>query len=690
MKKSKFVLFGLLATLLVPLAACGDKDAWSAETEQKMLEQFGIVLPSVPTEGKTRVDGFRDDGSFFASLETNAKSAMTLAASYATKLTSGGFNQIQEWSNTSTKANTNEYYEVFKTTKTIGSVEHEVFVEVSAGDFKNANKKASFYHEMNEGVAVDVSLDLDAVYRQAAYRPGMTYANVRKQSYVSEPKATGRQINMLIPINFTDYRWEDLPGGQDRMLDYVEKAYNGKAEDTGWESLNSFYTKSSKGKIQIESKIPYLGEDEDGKPLRVYETGMSTTEFVDKHINDYDGGNGGHIVFKLLQDITTYLFGLHGGTSAYNKETAEFDLDNDMFIDNVWLIYPFFSAPGRSSGKTKYGIQMPTIPAAKKEVYDDVFWAFTHHNYYNNQPAHFRTFYTLAWMSWDMLFENGQWNNGAYRDWTKEEIGAGTARVDARTVIHEHGHVLSMPDYYTYDSNDWGPLGRLDMMDNNIGDHGGYSKLNYGWAMPLVVEHPTSVTLKPFQEANDVIVLPAKNGWKDTLLDEYLILEYFTPDGLNEQDSQFKYRGPSSGYPLHFQSAGLKVTHIDSRIGLSNYNQGKGTWDFTSYVDSIYATGDRAQIGIVADNTKSRSVSFFNKNTNTANDTARLAHILEPSGLNTLKTSGTANDSFLWKTGAKFGTDKVFENWYLNSGVSFGWRFEVTEMTAAGITINFI
>lgn len=58
-----------------------------------------------------------------------------------------------------------------------------------------------------------------------------------------------------------------------------------------------------------------------------------------------------------------------------------------------------------------------------------------------------------------------------------------------RTIIHETGHAMGFPDYYSYDStpdpaggdNQLTGILTFDMMDSNIGDHNGFSKWLAGW-----------------------------------------------------------------------------------------------------------------------------------------------------------------------------------------------------------------
>ena len=61
--------------------------------------------------------------------------------------------------------------------------------------------------------------------------------------------------------------------------------------------------------------------------------------------------------------------------------------------------------------------------------------------------------------------------------------------------------------------------------------------------------------------------------------DEYLLIEFYTPTGLNEKDSLAKYAGV---YPQMFQTNGIKIYHIDSRLG---YYEGPIFKYYTNMID---------------------------------------------------------------------------------------------------------
>ncbi|MFA7701201.1 MAG: hypothetical protein WCX85_05000, partial [Bacilli bacterium] len=287
----------------------------------------------------------------------------------------------------------------------------------------------------------------------------------------------------------------------------------------------------------------------------------------------------------------------------------------------------------------------------------------------------------FVWLGYDFLHDNGYYDNlGVYHNWTDEEIINGTAKIDAHTIIHESGHALGADDYYTYDSgNDWGALGGTDMMDYNIGDHNAYTKSIFGWSDPIVVTGEGEVTLESFTDTGDAILLPAykEDGQvNNSLMDEYIMIEYYRPTGLNEMDATYNYTG---NYPKMPDIPGIRVYHVDSRLGLFTYSN--NVWQFVRYVSFVSGTDDNSYIGIANSNTKSSSAVSANK----------LIHALEVSGQNTLKNTSFAarySSSMMWQEGDTFGVD-TFIDFKLNNGEYLGYKFEVKSMNDTEVKIEF-
>ncbi len=164
-----------------------------------------------------------------------------------------------------------------------------------------------------------------------------------------------------------------------------------------------------------------------------------------------------------------------------------------------------------------------------------------------------------------------------------EGYGDALSEVDAHTFIHETGHILGLDDYYTYDYDDYGAAGGLDMMDYNVLDHNAYTKYLMEWTSPIVVDNTkasTSITLAPFESSGEFVLI--NNAWNGSPYDEYLLLEFYTPTGLNQSDSAEEYANGVQGFTV----PGIKIYHIDSRLG--KYSASTGA--FSSYTDTLSMT----------------------------------------------------------------------------------------------------
>ena len=699
MKKAKILFLGIACSLI--LGGCVKPWANAKDLESLVEEVSKLDLPD-PGAGAVYVEARSDQNNAHVAIATaDAATGRNRAESYGSALVSAGFEKLTDRSNTVREGVTQGAVTVFNAYRQKNKLGQQVHVEVSGGDLTKTNGVYQF--GISTGFGIKVMNYDNAIVTQEKWRSDLNYQTVRRYGdrQIGDPNTLGTQKNLIVPLEFQDRTFDDLPGGWDKMKNYIDLGLNGDSDDTNWESLKSFYHKSSYGQLNIESDFINLGAG-----VETFTYSKTLDETIMAQATTY--ANGGHVMFDILHELTTHLiYNVYGSINNYNEAMKPYDIDANRLIDNIWIIYPFCSQPSRKAAneswfknRTQYYLldqygqpildgygnptENPNYVPGYADAADNVFWAYTHHVYNNNAGGTITSPYTFAVMSWDMMFEEARRANGEYIPWTDTEIANGVALVDSRTFIHEHGHVLSMPDYYSYDYNNDSPLGGLDMMDHNVGDHGAYNKINYNWIMPRVVNHPVTVTLQAHQISGDVIVLPAKNGWKDTMIDEYLVLEYVTPTGLNQRDSQYRYR---ESYPRHFQTGGLKVVHVDSRLGVFDYSSGSSR--FVRHTDSLTSAGNNTLITIAADNTATRSVSFSDRNNSGTTSTARLAQLLRPNGTLQLKGNATSETVLFTDTTAQFGQPGVFNNWYLNNQSLFGWSFTITAMDATSMTIQF-
>lgn len=456
--------------------------------------------------------------------------------------------------------------------------------------------------------------------------PSITQEEYKLSAELFSLPATGTVNMLVIPVTFSDFRITGT-SATNRKND-IQKAFFGNASETGWQSVKSFYETSSYGKLTLNGVVSDW-----------YDSTYSSTSFA----NLTPTGT-----FADYYDPTWTM--LNNAVSWYKSTTgnnlSSYDSDNDGFIDAVYLIY---NNPNATNGNYS-------------SAGDDIYWAYTYWNYNNLASANLNSpvGMTYGWSSFDFMYE-----------------GYGNSSVDAHTYIHEMGHVFGLDDYYSYTDGDWGAAGGVDMMDYNIVDHNAYSKYVLGWTNPYVLDNSqpeTFITLTPFQNSGDFILI--NNNWNGSAFDEYLAIEFYTPTGLNQKDSQAAY--PGNGL-RGFTIPGVKVYHVDSRLG--RYSNSTG--GFLGFTDTL--------------NTGSTSypyVAMSNSSGFSYNEDWKLIHLLEAGGINTFKQFEVADNDTLFTLGDTFNPTSTHSTFFESSGKfndnsNIGYAFTITSLSNSSVTIRF-
>ena len=328
---------------------------------------------------------------------------------------------------------------------------------------------------------------------------------------------TGNINALVIPVEITDYPFKDVGYGDD-YIPVIDKLFNGNGEtDTGyWESVASFYKKSSMGQLNFTFDV-----------AETYKPGYSSVDYL---------ATGTGAAFTIASNALDNYKAVHGSDS-----TKKYDNDGDGYVDGLWIVY---SAP-------QYAYQGQFMYPGYENY--DVFWAFCSDFLGKLPDIDSPTFHSFGWAS--------LW-------FAREKVDAPS--IDAHTFIHETGHLLSLPDYYSYDysgARASGAQGGLAMMDYNIGDQDSFSKIALGWANPYVPTEDCIVTIKPNESTGDCILLA--DSWNGTAFDEYILLDLQTPSGLNEMDATTQY---DTYTPIYYSEPGIRMYHIDARLGEFKYN----------------------------------------------------------------------------------------------------------------------
>lgn len=142
---------------------------------------------------------------------------------------------------------------------------------------------------------------------------------------------------------------------------------------------------------------------------------------------------------------------------------------------------------------------------------------------------------------------------GVVHKWEEPE-----AEFKIRTLIHETGHALGLPDYYDYkpEVGPAGGVGNIDMMDSNRYDHNCFSKFMLGWIEPQVVRLGGEFKLPPASEAGKCLML-VPQGREPEPFGEFFLVENRRKIG-NDTEKGFV--------------GGLLVWHIDARLNQAGNN----------------------------------------------------------------------------------------------------------------------
>lgn len=367
-------------------------------------------------------------------------------------------------------------------------------------------------------------------------------------------------------------------------LDVIRKGFFGNPSEVSWQSVASFYQFASYGKLTIKGEV--------APALTIP---VSTTE-ASKHTS---GGD------PAPDELAVQYF---NNDNTYDSLRKQYDVNKDGYVDSIVFVYS-----NEINSKAGYWAW--------------VYWA-------DDKASSIRPgVNSYLWMS--------------YYFFTGSKYAGYENGIDAHTATHEVGHLLGLDDYYNYDDDvKFDPSGALEMHSYNIGDENIYSKFALGWVNPYYVKTDSSVTLELRSSAfyGDMIII--NDSWNGNSMDEYIAIEYYTPEGMNEQDAKNVYTPNGNKANRMFTVNGFRIYHIDSRlVELEARGQAKG------YVDEL----GKGYYAVGASNTPSRS----HLSGKTAID-FKYVHLLESNGTNTFKDGAIASNETLFKKGSSFEASSVF------------------------------
>ena len=319
---------------------------------------------------------------------------------------------------------------------------------------------------------------------------------------------------LVVPVIYSDNASsaETLATNKECM----RKIFFGAEEETTWQSVQSYYYNSSYHQLHIEGMV-------------------SDYVKLDKTYADYTSSGIAAIYNDIVEEVFDKLFTVDD--APLKGREAEFDSNNDGVIDGMYLVPD--SHINHSDGGS-------------------LGWAFTTRHGFKNKA---------------IKRKNPQWAKIGTYCWTSINFALETLsdrpsleKPDAHTFIHEMGHQLGLADYYDPNTQGSSTAGGATMQDQNICDHDIYSKYLFGWTDMQAVtsantEATIQVTLKSSEASGQALLIA--DEWNGTALDEYLLIEYYTPNGLNAHDTAKSYASADQKGP---DGEGIRIWYVDKTL----------------------------------------------------------------------------------------------------------------------------
>ncbi len=391
----------------------------------------------------------------------------------------------------------------------------------------------------------------------------------------------------------------------------IDKAFFGNSTSLNYESVHSYYYKSSFGQLDFTGGT----------------TGYFSPSTIDARYNKFTGYTEDN-VFDLPQ------IALDWAEKEYHLDLNDYDSNNDGYVDGIWFVY-----------------------LHKASSANTMTWAFTSSTNAENEDGKKPIANCFGWASIDFI-------NDKFASNTSGAVFKNSA-CDAHVLIHETGHMLGLKDYYSYGRDSYGystnyaPLGEADMMDHNVGDHNPYSKLYLNWITPYVVYGDCEITIPTSQEKNAVIVIPddTKSIKKDengnvifNTMDEYLVLDYYSDKNMNSSDYDC--------YNVkHVEGMGARIYHVDNRV-VNVYQDSKQNYVYELYDDPLtpFKEGNTDRIYKVISNSESGSRAESNYGLPSEADAFDEVRLISAEN-NLLSTSNPVSNSALFQKGSTFTLD---------------------------------
>lgn len=367
---------------------------------------------------------------------------------------------------------------------------------------------------------------------------------------------------LVVPVQFSD-----TAAITSADLNKLNLAFNGSGDDTGWQSVNTYYSASSYGKLNVSFDI--AGYNLAG--VNSVYTAQHNSAYYANYNETVSDGDYQYTEYgsdALLREVLAWLEG--------RIDLTQYDSNGDGCIDAVYLIY---SADVDYSSDSFYWAYVTWYMGAEQ---------------YDGLDAYYYLFAGFDFMDEDADSADGFEYNGKIDG----------LQINASTYIHETGHLLGLDDYYDYYPNSGSDegVGGADMMDYTVGDHSAYSKIMLGWTTPQIVTQNGTFTLSPFAESGDCLLIML--NFDNSYFSEYLLIDFYTATGLNQmhamQPDSLLYGGAQKGVRIYHVTGWANNPYSDEYGSFTDCNNSLTSEPLLKLVEADGETKFRSTNGYAA------------------------------------------------------------------------------------------
>ena len=627
MKKNLLTLILLSATLVI--SACHDaKPSYDSSIDSSSYQSESS------TSSESSISSDSNESQFSSSSLDSSSSDESTSSSSSDISSSSSSSQSESTSSSSCDISSSSSSSVSSSSSELSSSSESI----SSVD---SSSSSSIEESSSSSSSSTIEPELTPQYAASSYKD--LFHN--SMYSLSCTPSVGETHILVIPIWFTDSKNYILEANKENVRSDIETAYFGSNDETGWRSVKTYYEEESHGVLTLTGVVSDW-----------YECGQASS-YYRKDAN----------VSKTSSLVTT-------ASDWYFKENKnasrlDYDKDQDGYLDGVMLIYaaPDQQASGHSEDSNYsnmwaycFWVQDPNVQDYDCPGANAFFWA-SYDFMYGKAKANARTGKTNNLFNGDTRYCN----------------------IDAHTFIHEMGHMFGLNDYYDY-SGQYNPAGGFSMQDSNVGGHDPFSSFALGWGKAYIPTETITINLKPFATTGEMILLSPSFNQYNSPFDEYLLLEFYTPTGLNNFDSTYQYT--SSMYPKGPKAMGIRLWHVDDRLFYESRNSYKITTNpndpLHNVAEAFSNTYDDGS-GDMDDYLSPLGSSYYNFNQ---------LQLIRNSTTATYKPTDDFTANSLFKAGNTFNMNtyksQFVKSGKLNQNIDLGYTFAVDNVNEEYATIT--